>query len=118
MALSRRDKFFKTVRREMEGYIPYDFDLSPSQIERFRQKTGAQDYRDYYDLPMRFVAVSPEKRNIDFMKYFDSQDGGITFDEWGVGHKKVHWSTLQRCNIPWKTFNPFEEFQSIPIPIL
>ena len=41
----------------MEGYIPYDFDLSPSQIERFI-KTGAQDYRDYYDLPMRFVAVS------------------------------------------------------------
>lgn len=116
MALSRRDKFFKTVRREMEGYIPYDFDLSPSQIERFRQKTGAQDYRDYYDLPMRFVAVSPEKRNIDFMKYFDSQDGGITFDEWGVGHKKGTLEHFTKMQHPMENFQSLEEFQKYPYP--
>lgn|GEM_PF-3427385 len=38
---------------------------------------------NYYNFPMRFIAVEPVKRNIDFKVYFNNLQGEIEFDEWG-----------------------------------
>ena len=68
--------FFKTIRREMEGYVPFEFSLCPSLVDKFKQKTGRTDYVDYFNMPMRNISVEELPReNIEaFLSVIDKSN--------------------------------------------
>ena len=100
----------------MEGYVPFAFDLCPSLLEKFKEKTGREDYDNYYDFPLRFIAVSAKKRSVDFRKYFKDLDVDVEFDEWGVGHKRGKLEHFTVMLHPMEHFETIDEFKQYPYP--
>jgi len=114
--MTRREKFFKTIKREMEGYIPFYFMLSPAQEKHFQETTGSSDYFEYYDMPLRFVPLPPVKRNIDFSKYYEVLPENATFDQWGVASSLGSFEHFAKMYPPMINFEQIEEFIAYPYP--
>lgn len=117
--MGRREQFLKSIRREEEGYIPFEFSLCPSLCNKFKEKTGKDDYEDFYGMPYRFIALSPFERNVDFSKYFTAEElsGNISFwKDWGVCDKKGELHHFSKMLHPMKNFTTIEEFMSYPYP--
>jgi len=114
--MTRREKFIKTIRREMEGYIPFEFHLCPSLLKKFKEKTGREDYADYYGMPIRFVAVKGRPRDVDFSRYFSGDLLDVSFDHWGVGHKKGSVEHFNRMLHPLMDFDDLSDFERFPYP--
>lgn len=111
-----RDKFFKNIRRQMEGYIPFDFDLCPSLYKQFVERTGKQSYKDYYEMPLRFVYVEAFERKIDFRKYYKDIEEDVFFSEWGIAYKRGSMEHFVRMFHPLENFETIEEFENYPYP--
>lgn len=114
--MTRREKFLKTVRREMEGYIPFYFHLCPSLEMKFKQKTGRDDYMQYYNFPMRFVGFTVRNATEKYKKYYKNPEGEINIDYWGVGHRKGTFEHFTRMIHPMENFETLEDFMSYPYP--
>jgi uroporphyrinogen decarboxylase len=82
----RRERFFAAVGRREPDRVPMEFSLCPSQVERFRRETGADDYRDYFDLEMRYVGPGPRPDAPDFSAYHGELPENTHLDELGIGH--------------------------------
>lgn len=86
--MTKRQLFLETIKRKRQDYIPFDFDLCPALEEEFTQRTGLEDYKDYYQMPLRFCYAPcriPEKDNRHFARYYDNPPEQMTFSEWGIG---------------------------------
>ncbi len=114
--MNRREKFIKTVRRELEFYIPFEFNLCPSLEQEFKTRTGATDYRDYYDMPLRFISVASRKKDKSFNKYFKDVKGEIFINDWGVGSRKGDFEHFSEMVSPMKNFTDIKELESYPYP--
>ncbi|MBQ2677235.1 MAG: hypothetical protein IJF54_07555 [Clostridia bacterium] len=51
--MGRRESFFSAMRRQGSEFIPFEFVLCPSLVEKFKAQTGRTDYEEYYDFPQR-----------------------------------------------------------------
>ncbi len=116
--MKRRELVLKSLRREAEGYIPFEMNLCPSLVKKFKEKYGDVDYAEYFDMPYRFIVVPNKKRKIDWTKYFNKEEltGDYYFTEWGVGHKKGDVEHFTRMMHPMKDFETLDEFQNYPYP--
>jgi uroporphyrinogen decarboxylase len=116
--MTNREKFFRVVRREMEGYIPFEFRLCPKLKTKFEERTGIVDYSTYYDMPLKFVWLNFKKRDVDFLKYFSEKDlKEITsIDEWGIGYIEGSIEHFKKMLPPMGGFETIEEFMNFPYP--
>ena len=116
--MTNREKFFKVVRREMEGYIPFEFRLCPKLKTEFEERTAIMDYSTYYDMPLKFIWLNFKKRDIDFFKYFSEKDlKEITsVDEWGIGYVQGSVEHFNKTVPPMEGFETIEEFMNFPYP--
>lgn len=83
--LSRRENFFKAIRRENPEKIPFYFNMCDFLIDQFEKKYGTRDYFSYYDMPFRRINVNPTKRKIDYSSYFEGWTHVDEVTEWGLG---------------------------------
>jgi uroporphyrinogen decarboxylase len=113
--MTRREKFFRAIRREGGGYVPFHFSLCPSLHRCFRALTGHDDYAEYYGMALRGAAVEPRPRPDAFRGYFPGEDN-LVVDEWGVGHRKGSLEHFTRMVHPMAGFTGLGEFQSYPYP--
>lgn len=114
--MTKREKFFKTIRREEEGYIPFDFSLCPSLEEKSKKITGGVDYRDYYNLPLRFIEAHVRDKRDVFLKYHGNLEKNIIINEWGVGFERGSIEHFTRMKHPMQFFEDISEFQAYPYP--
>jgi len=114
--MTRRELFFKTARRELEGYIPFYFSLSPSALDKFRAKTGREDYAAYYDFPIKFISLKPKTRDIDFRAYYQQLPDDAAIDSWGVAHNKGSFEHFTRMHHPMENFGTLDDFKKFPYP--
>ena len=114
--MTRREKFLKTVRRELEGYIPYYFTLSPAALAKFKAKTGREDYAEYYDFPIKFIRHRPKPKNTDFFKYYDNLPHDAIIDFWGVANVKGSFEHFLRMHHPMEKYSGIDEFANYPYP--
>lgn len=115
--MTRREKYFKTVKRELEGYIPFEFSLCPSLLKEFNKKYGTNNYEEYFEFPLRWVGPKYLKRGIDFTQYFEGKyKNDLTIDSWGVGHEKGSEMAEHFTHMisPMSHFQTIEEFKRFP----
>jgi uroporphyrinogen decarboxylase len=108
-------------RRQGFDWVPVQFDLCPSQVERCGKETGADDYYDYFQMPWRGCG-DPKPRSRpepDWRKYYaEPLAEGTVFDNCGVAHEPGDASSfhMTRMRHPMKTFTGMEQFKAYPYP--
>ncbi len=84
----KRERVLKALRRDIPDQVPKYFTLCPSQIEKFKRKTGREDYEEYFGFEVRFVSIRPTKLKTDFRSFIGEIPPRTWVDEWGVGHER------------------------------
>ncbi len=113
---SMRERTIDVVRRRVEGYVPFEFDLCPSLKKEFFERTGRSDYRTYFGMPLRWVSAGPERRDIDFGQYFSRPEDLTEIDAWGIGRKKGGFEHFEQMFPPMGSFTSLAEFEAFPYP--
>lgn len=109
--MSRRSQFFQVMRRETEGYVPFEFTFCDSFYREFQRRTGQNDYRAYYGMPVRFEMPRYIGKN-DHKPFFrDLKD--VTVNQWGIGHRKgslAHFTQIVSPLVHCQTLEEIREF--------
>lgn len=71
--------------RRIPDRVPMEFSLCPSQLERFKLETGAQDPAGYFGFGARRLEVAPTRLSPDFSRYLPGHVVNLSVNEWGVG---------------------------------
>jgi len=113
--MSVREKFFRSVRRQEEGYVPYEFKLCPSLQEEFKKRYGEIEYNSYFEFPCRYVE---SQFTADISRYhrFHPNLKDTHFSDWGVGYKKGSVAHFTEMKHPMRDFKSLEEFKLYPYP--
>lgn len=112
-----RERVLTALRRKQPDRVPMHFTLCPSQIERFRQKTGADCTAEYFGFDIRKVKIGATKLNGDFSKYTADYPNEANIDEWGIGWFSTDTSGhFQRIVHPLKDVSSVNEIREYPFP--
>ncbi len=118
--MTPRENFLSLVRREGYEYIPVEFILCPSLIERFKKETGAEDYQEYFEFPWRDIEdIRLKDHDVEkYRKYFlKPLAEGADIDIWGVGHEKSPNSNhMTYMRNPLENMTTLEELMAYPYP--
>ncbi len=79
-----RERVLTTLRRKTPDRVPKSMSLCPSQLERFRKETGANDPADYYNFEVRTIQPLAYKNPANFEPYLAELPEGARVDEWGI----------------------------------
>jgi len=110
-----RDKFLKSLHRQAEDYIPFEFDLCPSKLKEFEQKFGTDDYISYCNFPFRAVCVEHVRDKKIFLPYHESVEN-TELDDWGVGYKAGSLEHFTQMQHPMWNFETLADFEKYPYP--
>jgi len=115
-----RENITRLLKRRGFEWIPPQFDLCPSQRERFKKETGKEDFYSYFGMPWRGVpGPEPAKREVDWAQYHPGPCAeGTSFDLFGVGHEPGGKSAfhMSRMLHPMRPFTSLEQFKAYPYP--
>ena len=84
--MTPRERVLATLRRAQPDRMPWMLNMTAPMIETFRQKTGADDFDAYYDLPCKIIVPQPASEPADFSRYYEGRvfDGPVSIHaEWG-----------------------------------
>lgn len=120
--MTDRENTLRALRRDNPERVPFDFVLSEPMIELFKEKTGAEDYMEYFGFPFRYVHLAPTEKKTDYYKYYKNlQDPEHTHPlsynpEFGVmGVSKPH-THLEEMLHPMQDFTSVQEVLDYPMP--
>lgn len=116
--MNERENLLKAIRRENPDHIPYSITLCDSLINTFKEKTGSNDYMEYFNLPYRYVGPGESKKSIDYMKYYKNLPKGTFLDGWGVARVPGSVAHFTKMIHPMMEFTTPEEVREYPFPDL
>jgi uroporphyrinogen decarboxylase len=117
-----RSLMLGALRREIEGYVPFETKFTPPVQEEFERQTGQKDQRDYFGLPFREVQLDylwiEDKNTAQFMSYYDGEDlpEGTYLDEYGIAHAPGSLLHFTRLIHPLRNLKTIEEVEAYPLP--
>lgn len=114
--MSIREITISVIKRQIEGFVPYEFDLCPSLTEDFKKRTGSYDYRSYYGIPFRHIEVKHTGKGIDPLEYFDEIKPNTSFNDWGVGFEPSDTEHFTHMIHPMEKFDNIDQFVNYPYP--
>jgi len=114
--MSLREKYFASMRRQDDTYVPFEFNLCPALLEECRRRTGREDYWDLYGFPTRNLEARYIGRQGKFENYFQEPARLEIDSDWGVGHKRGSVAHFTEMNSPMKGFQTLAEFEAYPYP--
>lgn len=120
--MTSRERVLAICNRKKPDRIPKDLSwgLSPIKEEEFRNRTGQDDFWDYFDLDIRHLQFAPTSLTRDPCNCFAGRDDGYDFktDEWGVGSYRCRGADLHfiRQVHPMQAGMTEEEAKSYPLP--
>ncbi len=114
--MTNRDNLLRALRRQSPEWVPFHFQLCPSQQKVFLEKTGATDFVPYFDLPIRFVELPAVKKKHDYSMYHQHLPQNAHIDEWGVGQEPGSVAHFTRMHHPMAHFETPDEVWSYPYP--
>ena len=89
--MNARQRTLAVLARERPDRLPRELKLTPPLLEVFKEKTGAEDPSEYFNLDVRDVFFAPAKTLPDFSAYYPGgvprlwNPEGWEVGEWGVG---------------------------------
>lgn len=113
--MSTRDRFFKAMRRLDSAYIPYEFILCPSLKKAFREKTGREDYEEYYDFPTRILYLDYINTADRYLRFYESSER-LNINDWGIGFLSGKTDDFNEMRHPMQAFQTIKEFEQYPYP--
>lgn len=84
-----RDNLLRALRRQGFDWVPVDTnDFCPSQVEAFRKRFGHDDYRAWFNCPVRGTFFPLHRTFSDPAALYPREElpTDTSFDDWGVGH--------------------------------
>ena len=114
--MSIRERFFSAMRRKDSSFIPFEFNLCPSQFKEFKKRTGIEDYAEFYNFPARGFSVECIIKENRFSRYYESMENILVWPDWGVGDKKGSVEHFTEMQHPMMNFENIEEFENYPYP--
>lgn len=109
----RRERFFRAMRREEEGFIPFEITFCDSMYEEFKRRTGETDYYSYYNMPVRFMMPEYIGKN-DYTPFFEHPEELSKIDMWGLGHKTGSVAHFTQFVHPLKDAHTIEAIEAFP----
>ena len=119
--MTKRDNLLSLLRREGYKQAPLDFILCPSLYESFKKNTGAKDYAEYFEFPMRGVEDLTLNTipGHNFKKYYKYDfKPGTNIDMWGVAHEPGSAAAkhMTKMHHPLIEATSLEELKEYPFP--
>ncbi|HEY5583270.1 MAG TPA: uroporphyrinogen decarboxylase family protein [Ruminiclostridium sp.] len=119
--MTKRENLLSLLRRQGIIEAPIDFTLCPSLYETFMKNTGAKDYADFFQFPMRgvedlYLKEIPGHNLKKFYKY--DFKPGTTLDIWGVAHEPGSAAAkhMTKMHHPLISVDSLEELKEFPFP--
>ena len=53
--MTNRENFFSLIKRQGYEFVPVEFHLCLSLEKEFRERTGSDDYEEYFQFPWRYI---------------------------------------------------------------
>ncbi len=114
--MTERENFIRVIKRDSPESVPFVFELCPALLRQFKEKTGREDYSEYYDFPIRYVSLPPTQHMPDYMPYFPDFPKNAFLDEWGVGYKPGSVEHFTEFLHPMAPFTTPEQVWEFPLP--
>jgi uroporphyrinogen decarboxylase len=104
--------------------VPRNLHLVESQVEDFRSRTGSEDYREHWDLDLRWVGFQTPEIDWEerFGRYYAEQDRPYVFErgayppEWGIASRKANFYHFSAPLFPLKRVSSVQEVEAYPFP--
>lgn len=73
MTMNSRERIISALIHEIPDRVPFDIRFSDSKLSEFKEKTGALNPDDYFELDYRYISVRHTKNFPDLFKYFEGR---------------------------------------------
>lgn len=118
---SKRQDLISLYKRKGFKKAPIGFSLCPSLYETFKQKTGEEDYEDYFEFPVRNIPdfIVEKTEPAVFKKYYDFELArGTEIDMWGVAHEPGSEAAkhMTRMRHPLANIDSLDQLKEYPFP--
>ena len=118
--MNKRENMLRALRRDHPERVPFDFELCPSQKQAFKLRFGTDNYRAYFDFPMRYIELKPSRHVNDYSRYYTDVTDPYEPLEWnpewgvmGIGGSLAH---FQHMLHPMQKFKTLDEIDAYPFP--
>jgi uroporphyrinogen decarboxylase len=117
-----RERTLAVIARERPDRLPREVKFTPSLLETLRQRTGADDPAEYFDLEVRDVFFAPAAEQADFSPYYPEgvprlwSPAGWEVGEWGVGVKEGSMHHFVHIEHPMRRLTRLDELERYPFP--
>lgn len=113
--MTNRENFFALMRGQTFERVPYILTMCDQLKKKLLEQRGAEDFWEYYQVPIRYAGIAPTRHPIDYSRYYEGRDIDY-FIEWGDGHKHgsvEHFTHFVPC---MDTFETPEQVYAFPLP--
>ncbi len=114
--VNKRENFLRAIHRDDPESVPYGFGLCESLKRSFLEKTGFENFMEYFDMPFRYIEILPSKNPVDYLEYFSDLPKNSYIDEWGVGHIRGSMEHFTKMVHPMESFTDSEQVWNFPLP--
>jgi uroporphyrinogen decarboxylase len=122
--MTSRERTLAVLARQIPDRLPRELKLTPSLLEEFQKRTGANDPAEYFALDVRDVFFAPPTETADFSPYYPEglprfwNPAGWEVGEWGVGVTDGSMYHFIHLEHPMKNLTSIDELERYPFPDL
>ena len=116
--MDERTNIIRAIRRQNPDHVPFGFTMCDSLIKSFEEKTGSNDYSEYFNMPFRYVDILPTQKHDLYSKYYEKLPKGAYIDDWGVGQVPAGFEHFTKMLHPMENFTEPQQVWDFPLPDL
>jgi uroporphyrinogen decarboxylase len=113
-----RERVLTALSRRVPDRVPRTMSLCPSQVERFRQETGAEHPGRYFGFEVRSVGPREVACDTDFSRYLGPLPPHARVDEWGIAWVRGSEFHFERMIHPLREATSVRDVEAYPFPDL
>lgn len=119
--MTKRENLVSLWKRKSYKEAPVNFALCPSAYEVFKEKTGHEDYAEYFGFPLRWIEDSKpfDTDTGKFKAYYDFElKPGTVIDLWGIAHEpgSLDAKHMTRMRHPMAGIDSLQQLMEYPFP--
>lgn len=118
MTRTPRERLTAALRREKPDKTPKALNFTKSAYKIFVEKTGIENYREYFGIESREIMLNPTQKKADYLRYFkEPLPSGTWIDaEWGIGNVPGSQHHFTRYLHPLQDLKTIKELEEYPFP--
>ena len=116
--MTPRERVTAALSRKIPDKVPKSLGFTKSALKIFTEKTGIQNYREYFGIESREIMLNPTKKTADYTQYFEEPlpPNAWIDPEWGIGNipgSEFHFTQYVH---PMKDMKTVKELEEYPFP--